>query len=76
MPIYEYQCRKCGHDFELMRRVGEMDAPTRCPQCKSRAVRRTLSMFAVRRATEPPAGGGGLDDDGHDHGFDDDDDDF
>lgn len=33
MPIYEYQCRDCGHAFETMQRLAE--APlTECPQCK------------------------------------------
>jgi putative FmdB family regulatory protein len=34
MPIYEYQCAKCG-PFELMRKVSE---PTlkRCPTCKGK----------------------------------------
>lgn len=32
MPIYEYQCRRCGHRLETMQRVS--DPPLkRCPEC-------------------------------------------
>lgn len=48
MPIYEYQCKKCGADFEELRARDEMDKRGACPKCKSRATRRKLSMqFAV-----------------------------
>ena len=34
MPIYEYQCQKCGH-FELTKRI--TDKPlSRCPTCKGK----------------------------------------
>ena len=54
MPIYEYQCRKCGRVFELMRRIAEMDAPAKCAHCASRATNRKLSRFAVVRGVEAP----------------------
>lgn len=38
MPTYEYECRKCGHRFELFHSIKD-DAPKRCPRCKGRAVR-------------------------------------
>ena len=47
MPIYEYACKKCGKDFELLRRVEQMNARAKCAHCGSRATRRTLSTFAV-----------------------------
>jgi putative FmdB family regulatory protein len=32
MPIYEYGCRKCGHELSKMQKFS--DAPlTECPQC-------------------------------------------
>ena len=33
MPLYEYRCPKCGTEFELMRRMGEMNNPAPCPKC-------------------------------------------
>ena len=47
MPIYEYQCRTCQHEFEAIVRVG---ATVPCPSCQSDDVERVLSMFAVNTA--------------------------
>jgi len=40
MPIYEYQCQKCG-TFEVTQRITESPL-TRCPTCRSR-VKRLIS---------------------------------
>lgn len=42
MPIYEYECEKCGHQFEREQR---MTAPPvkSCPECKSRKVNKLIS---------------------------------
>ena len=43
MPIYEYLCDKCAHEFEAEQRI--TDDPIRtCPQCRSRKVRRLISQ--------------------------------
>jgi putative FmdB family regulatory protein len=42
MPTYEYQCRKCGHEFEREQRIVE-DPIKRCPACKSNQARRLIS---------------------------------
>ena len=52
MPIYEYHCKKCGEDFELMRPVAKMTSTAKCPSCGARAAR-SLSVFAVVRGTTP-----------------------
>ena len=38
MPLYEYECPKCGHRFE---KIEKIDAPHRqkCPKCGARAER-------------------------------------
>jgi putative FmdB family regulatory protein len=42
MPIYEYLCEKCGHEFEREQRI--TDEPVKaCPQCRARRVRRLIS---------------------------------
>jgi putative FmdB family regulatory protein len=43
MPIYEYECRGCGHRFEAL--VRETAPP--CPECQGTDLQRLLSMFAV-----------------------------
>ena len=53
MPIYEYHCRKCGNDFELVRPVAKMDMPAPCLVCRSKATSRKMSTFTFSRMTRP-----------------------
>ncbi len=46
MPIYEYECTKCGHVFEELRRMSAREEPATCPECGERAEVR-LSTFAA-----------------------------
>ena len=51
MPIYEFECKACGHQFEELvlpwiQKDGEAQ-PTACPSCKAQNVERMLSAFAV-----------------------------
>jgi putative FmdB family regulatory protein len=32
MPIYEYQCTKCGHEFEVMQKFSDKPV-SKCPEC-------------------------------------------
>lgn len=46
MPLYEYQCKKCGHRFEKIQKFS--DKPIKkCPQCGG-AVEQLLSPPAVQ----------------------------
>ncbi|MDP6525733.1 MAG: zinc ribbon domain-containing protein [Kiritimatiellia bacterium] len=49
MPIYEYGCSKCGHEFEVLIRK-ESDFPTRCPGCGKGKPAKMFSSFAVSSA--------------------------
>jgi len=53
MPIYEYRCKACNHEYELIRSIAQMNQPGACPSCKSRRVERRLSMFAVASGAAP-----------------------
>ena len=33
MPVYEYQCIRCGEKFELLRRMCDRYEETACPKC-------------------------------------------
>ena len=44
MPIYEYECRGCHEEFELL--VLKDTVPA-CPACQSQDLERLLSGFAV-----------------------------
>jgi putative FmdB family regulatory protein len=41
MPLYEYRCEECGHEFEAMHRV-DSDLPE-CPECESERVKRRIT---------------------------------
>ena len=43
MPIYEYQCEKCSHEFELEQRITDDPVKT-CPKCRSRRVKKLISQ--------------------------------
>ena len=53
MPLYDFQCRACGHEFEVLVRPG--DAGLACPSCKGRDIERLLSTFAVSYAEKSQA---------------------
>jgi len=42
MPIYEYECGKCGHGFEREQRMADPPVKT-CPECRSRRVSKLIS---------------------------------
>ncbi len=58
MPLYEYRCKKCGLEFELLRRVSDEDEETKCPKCRSKSVERVLSRFSAGKCG-PSRGGFG-----------------
>jgi len=49
MPTYEYQCRKCKHAFEDIKRIDDRDAPCAapCPACGKRGVERGISVATM-----------------------------
>jgi len=71
MPMYEYQCEKCGHTFEVRQKFS--DAPVEhCPQCRG-SVQKLISQggfqlkgggwyqqgYADKAPACPSAGAGG-----------------
>ena len=45
MPIYEYICKDCGHELEVLQ--GFRDSPlTECSACSAQALRKKLSAAA------------------------------
>jgi len=43
MPIYEYHCKNCDHQFEQMRSMAQYRDPCECPRCDHEAGRILLS---------------------------------
>jgi putative FmdB family regulatory protein len=46
MPIYDFQCRTCGKEFEALVRPQDAAAPA-CPSCQGSDLEKLLSGFAV-----------------------------
>ena len=47
MPIYEYECPKCGEHFELRRSMDDSNQELKCPRCKAENPRRVFSIFTT-----------------------------
>ena len=45
MPIFEYQCRDCGHQFEYL--VIHSSPPPECPACHHSDLQKMISLCAV-----------------------------
>ncbi|MFZ5810096.1 MAG: FmdB family zinc ribbon protein [Chloroflexota bacterium] len=51
MPIFEFVCSECGHEFEeLLRSASEIEN-VRCESCDSPNVRKKLSLFASKSSS-------------------------
>ena len=47
MPIYEYVCNDCGHEFEKLQKMSE--APLRdCPACDEESLKKKISAPGFR----------------------------
>ena len=47
MPIYEYQCKSCGHELEKLQRMSD-SALTVCPACNQSELARLVSAAGFR----------------------------
>ncbi len=45
MPIYEYVCSKCGHEWDAIQKFSEKPL-TACPKCSKKAAKRKISASA------------------------------
>jgi putative FmdB family regulatory protein len=52
MPIFEYACHQCGHEFEALTRASMQPE---CPECHSHELEKKLSVFATGSAQPVPA---------------------
>ena len=47
MPIYEYQCKDCGHQLEKLQKMS--DSPlSDCPQCEKSSLIKKISAAGFR----------------------------
>ena len=47
MPIYEYECSKCGKRFEKRRNFSDSDKELKCPECGAVNPQRVISCCAI-----------------------------
>ncbi|WP_086933236.1 FmdB family zinc ribbon protein [Agarilytica rhodophyticola] len=47
MPIYEYKCEHCGHEFEALQKMSD-EPLLQCPKCKNEALKKKVSAAAFR----------------------------
>ncbi len=64
MPIYEYRCGACGHEFEEWQKITDQPVRT-CPKCHAKKVERLISATSFQLkgsgwyVTDYGRGGGG-----------------
>jgi putative FmdB family regulatory protein len=46
MPIYEFKCKECAHEFERL--VFRSDEEVQCPGCSGKNVTRLMSACAFK----------------------------
>ena len=54
MPIYEFQCGRCGHRFESYRSLSDGGKKEACPACGGSAQKLRISLF--RASGSNPSG--------------------
>jgi putative FmdB family regulatory protein len=47
MPLYEYECQKCGRLFVARRGIDESESVIVCPNCGAKDPKRVFSRFAT-----------------------------
>ena len=53
MPLYEYSCRTCECEFEVLRRMSD-DSEQPCPECGAVAERRISAPGRMRKSAPAP----------------------
>jgi len=47
MPIYEYECKACGHRLEAIQKISD-DPLTECPECNKPQLKKLISAAGFR----------------------------
>jgi putative FmdB family regulatory protein len=55
MPLFEYACKSCAREFEVLVRASETPE---CPSCHGKDLERRLSVFAAHTSGSGPAKAG------------------
>ena len=55
MPIFEYRCNACEHEFEELVRSADEGKTQPCPKCGKPGAGRKMSVFAAHAASAAPS---------------------
>ncbi|MCK5720141.1 MAG: zinc ribbon domain-containing protein [Thiomargarita sp.] len=47
MPIYEYSCKECGHELEVLQKMNDALLKT-CPVCKKDSLKKLISASSFQ----------------------------
>ena len=47
MPIYEYVCKDCGHEFDALQKISDAPLQT-CPDCEKDSLKKKISAAGFR----------------------------
>ncbi len=53
MPIFEYQCKTCETNFEVLQRTNDDNKSPKCPDCGTQNTKKRLSAFAAKGTRKP-----------------------
>ncbi len=46
MPIYEFKCKDCDNEFEMICSANDDTGDIACPRCGERKVEKIISLFS------------------------------
>ena len=49
MPLYDYECVKCAHIFEVFHKIDEVIDDLACPKCEAKQPRKLVSQFKTNQ---------------------------
>jgi len=58
MPIYEYVCQDCSHEFDALRSMSQADEAIACTRCGGEHIKRKLSVFFAENDKTVSVSGG------------------
>lgn len=58
MPIYEYECSQCAHEFEMIHGVLDRGEKVTCPKCGASNPQRMMSAFSCGSPQGSESGAG------------------
>ncbi|MBN1879445.1 zinc ribbon domain-containing protein [bacterium] len=58
MPLFEYECKKCGHRFTRILSSISAEKSVRCTQCQSDDIHRLISSFNSKAGGSVQSGKG------------------